>query len=64
MLYTVLPKYYAANANRDIEFAPLHATCFDIKIVCILPTQRICVPCDSHSKQRLLPKTALTGWAL
>jgi hypothetical protein len=29
-----------------------------------LPTVYLCVPYGSHSKQRLFPHTALTGWAL
>jgi hypothetical protein len=27
-------------------------------------TVYLCVPYDSHNKQRLFPETALTGWAL
>jgi hypothetical protein len=45
-------------------------TAFIIECICVspvrygLPTVYLCVPYGSHSKQRLFPHTALTGWAL
>jgi hypothetical protein len=32
-----------------------YTTCFNILRLCILPTQYLCVPYGSHSKQRLFP---------
>jgi hypothetical protein len=40
----------------------IHNTVFPVRYG--LPTVYLCVPYGSHSKQRLFPHTALTGWAL
>jgi hypothetical protein len=37
--------------------------CFNIEVYVLL-TECVCVPCGTHSKQRLFPRAALTGWFL
>jgi hypothetical protein len=48
----------------DLQLLPPAVTCTGNYMLkhCTFTTQ--CVPYGSHSKQRLFPQTALTGWAL
>jgi hypothetical protein len=57
--------YYTYHLLQETKLRFLPAQC-----ICVSPvryglhTVYLCVPYGSHSKQRLFPHTALTGWAL
>jgi hypothetical protein len=50
-------------AQQDLCVVPTQCVCVS-PVRYGLPTVYLCVPYGSHSKQRLFPHTALTGWAL